>query len=415
MGGLEMKVLLVSTSDLNGGAARAAYRLHKSLLNQNIDSQMLVLNKSSDDPTVIGPKAKFRKQFNKIRNAMDSFPLGLYSSIRSKFSISWLPFDYLIDEINRIKPDIVHLQWICGGALSIENLRKIKFPIVLTLHDMWTFTGGCHYDEECGGYKTDCRKCVVLNGGNVTLLSRKLFSKKVNVFKDIDNLTVIGVSQWLVSCAAQSLIFKDKRLVTLPNLIDTKKFNSFNKQSARDLWMLPQDKKLILFGALSSTTDSRKGFKELCQALKKIKNINNVECVVFGGSAPEDSLDLGIKFHYLGHLHDDVSLVSLYSAVDVMIVPSIQEAFGQTAIEAMACKTPVVAFGYSGLLDIIDHKLNGYLATPFDVNDLSTGIDWVLDSSNYDDLCKNAREKVLQQFDSVIVAKRYIELYNSIL
>lgn len=98
-----------------------------------------------------------------------------------------------------------------------------------------------------------------------------------------------------------------------------------------------------------------------------------------------------------------------------MIVPSLQEAFGQTASEAMACGTPVVAFGHTGLLDIVDHKLNGYLAKPFDTTDLACGIEWVLDAKNYDALCQNAREKVVREFDSAIVAKKYISLYEEIL
>jgi glycosyltransferase involved in cell wall biosynthesis len=101
--------------------------------------------------------------------------------------------------------------------------------------------------------------------------------------------------------------------------------------------------------------------------------------------------------------------------VDVMVVPSLQEAFGQTASESMACGTPVVAFGATGLLDIVDHKINGYLAKPFDTDDLKNGIEWVLNTPNYDELCKNAREKVLREFDSKIVAKRHIELYEEVL
>ena len=95
-----------------------------------------------------------------------------------------------------------------------------------------------------------------------------------------------------------------------------------------------------------------------------------------------------------------------------MIVPSLQEAFGQTASEAMACSTPVVAFGATGLLDIVDHKENGYLAKPFESKDLAKGIEWVLNSESYDKLCVNAREKVIKEFDSKVVAKKYIKLYH---
>lgn len=174
------------------------------------------------------------------------------------------------------------------------------------------------------------------------------------------------------------------------------------------------DKKLVLFGAMGATSDPRKGFKELSDAMGKLTS-QDIEFVVFGSSKPQNAPNLGFKTHYLGSLHDDVSLVTLYSAVDIMIVPSLQEAFGQTASEAMACETPVVAFGATGLLDIVDNKVNGYLAKPFDATDLKDGIEWVLNSSNYEELCVNARKKVLKEFDSVVVAKRYMELYEEMI
>ena len=117
----------------------------------------------------------------------------------------------------------------------------------------------------------------------------------------------------------------------------------------------------------------------------------------------------------MGHFHDNVSLRLFYSAVDLLVVPSRKEAFGQTASESMACGTPVVAFGATGLLDIVDHKVNGYLAKPFESEDLANGIEYIVNAPNYNELCNNARDKVVQEFDSALVAKKYEELYNNIL
>ena len=114
-------------------------------------------------------------------------------------------------------------------------------------------------------------------------------------------------------------------------------------------------------------------------------------------------------------MSDNVSLVTLYCAGDLTIVPSLREAFGQVASESLSCGTPVAAFATQGLLDVIDHKINGYLAQPFDTSDLANGIDWVLNAENYAELCKNAREKVVREFDYEVVAKKYIDLYEEIL
>ena len=136
---------------------------------------------------------------------------------------------------------------------------------------------------------------------------------------------------------------------------------------------------------------------------------------MFGSSQPQNAPDFGFKTHYLGSLADDISLITLYSAVDVMVVPSLQEAFGLTAGESMACGTPVVAFGATGLLDIVEHQKTGYLAKPFESEDLACGIEWVLNAPIYDELCVNAREKVVREFDSKVVAGKYVELYKEVI
>ena len=411
-----MKILIVNTSDIEGGAARAAYRLHKSLINSSsVNSEMLVQNKSSDDFTVLSENKKFNKYFNKLRPLIDSLPIRFYKNrTKTLFSPSFLPFSNIVNKINEINPDIVHLHWICGGMMSIEDICRIKAPIVWSLHDNWAFTGGCHIMWECEKYKISCGACPRLGSEKENDLSRKIWHRKEKTFSKIPNMTIVGLSKWLSDCAQKSTLFRDKNVVNLPNPIDTTIFKPFDKEKAKELWSLPHDKKLILFGANSATSDINKGFKELSESLHKLHD-KNIELVVFGSSKPKESQNFGFNTHYLGHLHDDVSLVTLYNAVDVMIVPSLQEAFGQTATESMSCGTPVVAFGATGLLDIVDHKLNGYLAKPFDTTDLKDGIEWVLNTSNYEEISINARKKVLKEFDSKIVAQKYIELYNKVL
>ena len=159
-----MKILIVNTYDIKGGAARAAYRLHRALLSLGIDSQMLVQMKFSDDYTVIWPETKIQKGLALLRPFLDSIPVMFYKKrTKTLFSPAWLPFSNVVKQINQINPDIVHLHWICGGMLKIEKIAQIKAPIVWSLHDMWAFTGGCHYDEGCGGYKKSCENCKVLN------------------------------------------------------------------------------------------------------------------------------------------------------------------------------------------------------------------------------------------------------------
>jgi len=410
-----MKILTVNISDGQGGAARASYRLHKALLKEGIDSQMLVQHKSNDDYTILGPRTNIEKGIASMGYVLDALPLRLYKNkMKTTFSSSWFSFSGVVDRINRINPDIVHLHWICGSMIKIENLTKINAPIVWTLHDNWLFTGGCHIMWECEKYKADCGACVKLGSQKEYDLSRKIFNRKKRTFSKIENMTIVGVSQWITDCSKSSTLLQERKHITLPNLIDTSIYKPFSKNHARELWNLPKDKKLVLFGANSAISDRNKGFKELSEALYKFK-YEDVELVVFGSSTPKESQSFGFKTHYLGYFHDDVSLITLYSSVDVVVIPSLQESFGQIASESMACGIPVVAFGHTGLLDIVEHKSNGYLAKPFDSSDLANGIEWILNYENYDELCKNAREKILKEFESEVVVKRYIKLYKGIL
>ena len=410
-----MKILIVNTYDIQGGAARAAYRLHNSLLDSGVNSKMLVQSKNSDNSTIIGPATKTQKAVVKIRSILDSLPLKLYEKrSETRFSISWVPSSNIINLINQINPDIVHLHWINDGMIRIEDLPKIKAPIVWSLHDMYPFTGGCHYSDDCIGFKNKCGNCKVLRSKKSNDLSRKVWKRKKKVFDNISNLTVIGLSKWMESQAKESSLFFNKNVINLPNGIDINVFKPHSKDLSRDLWNLPKDKKLILFGAMDSTSDPRKGYKELLDALSNL-NINNLEFIVFGNSNPSESENFGSKTHYLGNLKDDISLVTLYNSVDVMIVPSLQENLSNVIMESLSCGTPVVGFDIGGNSDMIEHKKNGYLAKPLDSSDLARGIEWVLNCENYDNLLNYSRKKNLNEFDDSLVSEKYIELYKNIL
>ncbi len=412
-----MKILLLNTYDISGGAAIAAYRLLKGLQQNGVLAQMLVQSKKSDDYSIIGPQTKWQKAFSRIKPTVDSIPVKFYKQ-RKKiiFSPAIIP-DNISKKIKNINPDIVHLHWIAGGFVKIESLAKINKPIIWTLLDMWAFTGGCHYDEDCGKYNEYCAHCPILGANKKNDLSSKIWRRKEKSWKNL-NLTLVTPSSWLGECAKKSSLFYKTRVEIIPIGIDLNRFKPIDKKIARDILCLPKDKKLILFGALSALSDKRKGFSLLKEALKKysFKENKNIELVIFGSSRPRDEEKLGFKTHYLGHLNDEISLALVYSAADVMIVPSIQEAFGQTASESLACGTPVVAFGNTGLSDIVEHQKNGYLAKYFEIEDLAYGIKWVLEDNNrWKKLSENARTKVVNEFDIVKVAKKYEDLYKNVI
>jgi glycosyltransferase involved in cell wall biosynthesis len=411
-----MKILIVSTSDVEGGAARAAYRLHKSLLAQDIDSKMLVQSKSSDDYTVIGEKSKIEKGINKIRPTIDFLHTKYYKNkVKIPFSSAKFQFNNMVNKINEFHPDIVHLHWINGGMLTIEDIGRIKAPIVWSLHDNWAFTGGCHIMWECEKYKNECGACPILGSDKENDLSKNIFNRKQKAFAQQKDMIIVGLSRWLNECSKNSMLLRNNKHINLPNPIDTNIFKPFDKEESRELWSLPKDKKLVLFGANSATNDINKGFKELSAAMNKLEKDKNIEFVVFGSSKPQNAPSFEFKTHYLGHLYDDISLVTLYSAVDVMVVPSLQENLSNAIMESLACGTPVVGFEIGGNSDMVEHKKNGYLAKPFDTSDLARGIEWILSNENYNELRQNSRKKIVREFDSAAVSESYIKLYKEII
>ena len=226
------------------------------------------------------------------------------------------------------------------------------------------------------GYKEQCGNCPVLKSSTENDLSRKVFLRKHASFSGLNEMAIVGLSRWLTDCAASSSLFKRNPVVNLFNPVDTQIFAPLERTQARKIFNLPLDKKLILFGAIGAASDPRKGFNELAKSLERLPS--EYELIVFGASRPLISHRFKQKVRYLGHLHDDVSLRVLYSAANVMLVPSLQENLSNAIMESLACGTPVVAFDVGGNSDLIDHKINGYLALPYDIIELAQGIDWVL-------------------------------------
>ncbi len=412
-----MNILILSTSDIQGGAARATYRLHQGFHHISIASQMLVQTKLSDDRTVISPQTKLEKGGSKVRPTLNAIPLQLYQKRdRAPYSVQWLP-ERIVPKIAQINPDIINLHWICGGYLQIETLAKFNKPIVWTLHDMWAFTGGCHYSQECDRYTQSCGSCPQLHSRSNWDLSRWVWQRKAKAWKNL-NLTIVTPSHWLAKCARASSLFQDLPIKVIPNGIDTTQYKPIAQSLARKVLNLPQDKQLVLFGAMSATSDPRKGFHLLMPALQKLSyslGQDQIELVVFGSSQPSDPPDFGFKVHYLGRLNDDISLSILYAAADIFIAPSIQENLPNTVMEALACGKPCVAFNIGGMPDLIEHQQNGYLAKPFEVEDLARGIAWILkDMERYRKLSDRARKKIEQEFSQQLQSQRYLSLFSEL-
>jgi len=361
---LNHKVLHICYSDIEGGAAKAAFRLHQAQRKAGINSCMLVVDKFSDDPHVYGltgfskfrvklasivarQVSKLQKTTNQVHHSLNIFPSGL------------------LKKINSFAPDIVNLHWIGGEMLSIREIGDIKQKTVWTMHDMWAFCGSEHYEDR----ENEKRYLMRYSKSNRNPMHRGfdldafIFKQKLKHWKD-KTFHVVCPSNWLAECSQQSFLFKDQPTQVISNCIDHEVYKPVDKLVARDLLGLPRNKKLILFGAMSSTSDPRKGYtylKEAMQLLKAKHKDDDVELVIFGASRGDTENETGIATHYMGRLYDDISLVLLYNTADLFVAPSLQDNLPNTIVEALACGTPCVAFNIGGMKDLISNSTHGEL------------------------------------------------------
>lgn len=413
-----LKVLHLSNTDAGGGASRAASRLHRALRETGIDSLMLVGQRSSRNESVVSccttPYSKFRSI---LWPYLDSLPRRLYPALgATPFSPAWFSYCDLRRHPLLEAADVISLYWINGGFLKPESLQGIRKPVVWRLSDMWPFTGGCHYSASCVRYREQCGSCPILGSHSERDISRRLWKRKAASWKDLD-LTVVAPSRWIADCARQSSLFGERRIEIIPTGVDLSVFRPIDRTQARALLGLPPSGGLILFGAFGAMDDRRKGFAPLREALEHFRDKLKDECrlVVFGGaSEPPGDVTLPLPAVFAGGLADDVSLALLYSACDVLAMPSLEDNLPNVALEAIACGTPLVAFDIGGMPDTVTHGENGYLARSSDPWDFAEGIRWCLEPPRRSALRQAARARAEESFSLTNSARRYGLLYREL-
>lgn len=424
-------ILHLSAADQDGGAARAAYRIHSGLCRLGIDSRMLVGSRTSDDSTVLAAASGAMGKFlSFVRPAIDALPIRFWYRPKNRpyFFANWFP-DGLAGHACFKDPDIIQLHWVGAGFLRPETIATFHKPLVWRLSDQWAFTGGCHYSGTCTRYEHQCGSCPQLESTGERDLSHRSWARKQRSYRNLD-LTVISPSNWLAGLARRSSLFANFPVRVIHNGLDTEVFRPIDKGLARTLLQLPQDRPLIAFGAIHAVDDGRKGFRELQEALKILAVTAKAghsdfgtsqakplpELLVFGASHAPATVELPLPTHFMGKLHDDLMLALTYSAADVFIAPSLEENFSSTVLESVACGTPVAAFRLGGMPDLVQHQENGWLATPVEPADLARGIAWIIeDHDRRHRLAETSRVRAVERFSLERQCRIYSELYNELL
>jgi glycosyltransferase involved in cell wall biosynthesis len=410
-------VVHISTRDTTGGAAIAAYRLHLGLLRLDVDSKMVVQRKGSDDDRVIEAPRDGRL-LSRVRRKVRDLQLRPAAHIRR--------FELFSDDrardpmcMPRVLPasDVYHLHWASAFVDHPTFLAWVgsRRPLVWTMHDMYPFMGGCHYNAGCDRYLTACGSCPAIGSAKPFDRSTQIFRRKKAAYARLDAKRVkfVAASAWMARAAATSTLLKRFDIVHIPYGLDADVFRPRDRASAREIFGIPPDAKVVMFAA-QSVKNHRKGADLLLSALAQLDVGEPVWLLSVGaGKLPAGSLPNLVS---TGTIANDVLLSFAYSAADAFVTPARQEAFGQVVFEAMACGTPAVGFAVGGIPDMVRPGVTGLLASPEHVGELRDAIAALLsDRALAERMSGACRRVVLDEYRLETQAQRYKMLYDELL
>lgn len=401
-----MKVVHLSTTDM-GGAYEAAQRISDCLNLAGTESEVLV-------------RSKFREH---------TLTIPFYNSLLQKFMSKTKNFCNLLISDGEVvfdrygadicnhpyirQADVICLHWVNSfvSVSEVERILTLGKPVFWIMHDMWPFTGGCHYAGNCIQYTEKCDNCVMVKKSK--LKSVAYWQKKKHECFCSRNLYPIGPSSWISRCAQKSTIFQEKVIETIPNPINTEVFlpkNEKEKEAVRKKYELSGQKHTILFGAAKVANNPIKGFQYFVDAVKKLPK-EDYQVLVLGQSEREDVLNetLELEVRYTGFINNSTQLCDIYNVADLLVAPSLQENYSNTVLESLACGTPAVVFEVGGMSDLIKTGYNGYLVKNKNADDLAKGIIYV--SKNREVLSENAREQVMRKNTFTVIGEKYKNLF----
>lgn len=435
-----MKILILTTSHPKKNAGIVASDLFKGLNEIKGNDVRLVTkdwdkyknkNINSIDTNFTEYKRRVFNFLRRIVNKLSKILIGnnkiIDSEIKSDPDYAMLVNDQTVLFYNTERilnragftPDIIIVLFM-PHFLSFQNLHELNrltnAPIYLYLMDMAPLTGGCHYAWDCKGYLGKCGNCPALFSKTEHDQSRINWDFK-NKYLEKTNITAIAGTEWQYRQLQNSSLFSNKSKFKILLGIDDCMFKPGNKDEARDIFKLPQNKKIIFFGAAYFDRNRNKGFKELINALEILKtntiDLTNIHIAIAGNRKEElDSL-FPFDFTYLGYLNHN-QLATAFQAADLFVSPSIEDSGPMMVNQSIMCGTPVVAFEMGVALDLVITGRTGYLAKLKNCDDLANGINYVikLSDNEYRTMSENCRQLALSTYTYQIQIQKFIDIFN---
>lgn len=412
-----MRILHICETDLGGGAGIYAFRLHSALRSAGVDSTLLVSRKFSDDPHVLAvpaATAPFATTRRLLRERLEKFPRWRYRrTTQAPFTTLWATRSTL-RAVQQCQPDVINLHWIGNGFFPVSALPGLDTPLVWTLHDMWPYTGGCHYSGTCTRHEATCGACPVLGSAQTRDLSTRLQRRKAALFAEAAaRLHFVNLSEQSSRLAQRSTILRNARTSLIPFGVPLEVFQAHPRATARSVLGLPANRLLIGFGALA-LNERRKGADLLVAALQHLRQTQALPpftLVTFGQREHALTTDADIPVVHLGPLRDPTSIALALSALDTFVSPSRQECAPTVVVEALACGTPVAGFAVGVLPDLAAHGAKAFAASEESVPALATAIAQAARQPDDDEARRDRRTQIAPFIDLRVMAERYRQLY----
>lgn len=414
-----MKILHLCGGNLSSGATLGATSLHKALLQLGVDSKLIF---PKGDISAEVPEAEpffksslSRRLFNISMKWIEPTIIKRETTQKGHgLSLGMVGHPLFIKRKEIEAADIIHLHWINSRFIRTKAIQHFKKPIIWTLRDAWPYTGGCHYTADCERYKIGCGECPLLHSSNPNDISRKVVDvKKQHLPKHI---RYIALSNWTAQQASESYLLNDSPIEVIPNCIDDIFLSpsTKTKEEARKRHSLPQDKILILAGAVK--IDSKyKGYTELLPQFPTDES-NNCHLVTFGRISKKLQSKIKVPATHLGTISSLKELKELYQAADIFIAPSTQEAFGKTLAEAGATGLPVVCYDTGGPKDIVADGVTGHRVQIHDTKEfVRKTLDLAAQHDHRQEMGRAAIDRTHKLFSSNTAAQQHLKVYDELL
>jgi glycosyltransferase involved in cell wall biosynthesis len=373
-----MKIAIVSYLWSHGGAARAARSLANGLAARGhsvtVYSKDIVPDEGLIDGLKARPLAKLmvRSVFPRTSNYWKHGNPLVNNTTHFSVDQRWGGLDTIIGSREY---DIVNIHWFQNGFMSLNAISKLRGRAVITPHDSWLATGGCHAFP-CDLYSSGCQYCPAFRNDRSRLPRNQL--QKKQRFSRASRFSIISPSEYIAKMVKSSLAIDSTRVSVVPNGVDDSVFYCQNYSLLKQIWGLER-RKAILFVASEGMNDPNKGFGLLDEALTLIPCAEKPLILVVGGRAgaglmKPTSSPKGNEVVFLGKITDAILLSQLYNLAECLVVPSLRENLPFVAIESICCGTPVIAFDVGGLREVVSCNLFGRLVSPYCTNQLSVAI-----------------------------------------